>query len=197
MVARYVSGELFIDLDCGLENRTSEPQHVGRDRLFAARGALELLGSSALVIDVGTAATVDVLLALPTETGLPRGAFLGGAIAPGPALLARALASGAARLFSVEPTPNPAALGRDSAAAMRAGIGLGLRGAVRELANEIAREAGLVDPRIALTGGARAFVARAFDAARVVECADLVHVGLCAALIAHSRRCAAEVRSKP
>jgi len=182
--ARCVRGELRTDLDCGLENRTLEPARVGRDRLFAARGALELLQQSALVVGVGTAVTVDALLAL--EGG--RGAFLGGAIAPGPVLLARALDTGTARLFRIDPTPDPAALGRDTQAAMRAGVGIGLRGAVRELALEIAREAGLKDPPIALCGGARAFVAGSFGAARVVECEDLVHVGLCAALLSQAGR---------
>jgi type III pantothenate kinase len=173
-------------LDCGLENRTLEPERVGRDRLFAARGALECLSESAIVIDVGTALTVDALLALhpaSSDADWRSGAFLGGAIAPGATLLARALASGAARLFEVTPRPDPPALGRDSNAAMSAGIGVGLRGAARELASEVAREAGLVDPPLALTGGGRAFVASAFHSRRVFESADLVHLGLCAALL--------------
>jgi type III pantothenate kinase len=155
--------------------------------LFAARGALELLGESALVVDIGTALKVDALLVFPDAPPGPRGAFLGGAIAPGPALLARALASGAAKLFAVDPIADPPALGRDSAAAMRAGIGVGLRGAVRELVSQVADEAGWSAPPIALTGGARAFARQAFDAARVHECEDLVHLGMCAALREHAQ----------
>ena len=177
---------LFDALDPGLANRTLEPERVGADRLFAARGALECLGESAIVIDAGTALTVDALRAEPTPSfsgSWRRGEFLGGAIAPGPQLLARALASGAARLFEVVPTANPRALGRDTSAALHAGIGVGLRGAARELAREVAREAGFDRPPIALTGGARAFVAAAFEGQRVLESEDLVHLGLCAALL--------------
>jgi pantothenate kinase type III len=65
------------------------------------------------------------------DTEWRRGEFLGGAITPGPRLLARALASGAARLFEVVPTTAPRALGRDTSEAMHAGIGVGIRGAVR------------------------------------------------------------------
>jgi type III pantothenate kinase len=186
-IAPQLRTALLCDLDCGLENRTLEPARVGRDRLFAARGALELLGDSALVVDIGTALKVDALLVFPDAPPGPRGAFLGGAIAPGPALLARALASGAAKLFAVDPIADPPALGRDSAAAMRAGIGVGLRGAVRELVSQVADEAGWSAPPIALTGGARAFARQAFDAARVHECEDLVHLGMCAALREHAQ----------
>lgn len=190
-IERATGVRAVLDLDAGLDNRTLEPRRVGRDRLFAARGALEWIGESAVVIDVGTALTVDALLAdgaPPEASGWKRGAFLGGAIAPGPTMLAHSLAHGAARLFEVVPQPDPPALGRDTAAALRSGIGVGLRGAVRELAREVAREAGLVDPPIALTGGARAFAKSAFSARRVFESEDLVHLGLCAALLEHAGR---------
>ncbi|HTF88555.1 MAG TPA: type III pantothenate kinase [Planctomycetota bacterium] len=186
LLAKSTRARLFDELSPGLDNQTREPERVGRDRLFAARGALEWIGESALVVDVGTALTVDVLIvrrAPSSAAEWPRGEFLGGAIAPGPQLLARALSSGAARLFEVVPEPDPPALGRDSAAAMRSGVGVGIRGAARELSETIAREAGLVDPPIALTGGARAFVASVFTGRRVFESEDLVHYGLCAALL--------------
>ncbi len=174
------------ELDAGLDNRTLEPDRVGRDRLFAARGALEILGESALVIDVGTAMTVDALVLGTWEAhvrGWRSAAFLGGAITPGPNLLARALQLGTARLIEVEPKPDPAALGRDTRAALISGIGIGLRGAARELALEIGRETQLGDAAIVLTGGARAFVRGAFAKRRVIEVEDLVHLGICAALL--------------
>jgi hypothetical protein len=46
-----------------------------------------------IIVDCGTAATVDMLS--------PSGVFLGGAILPGPALMARALAEGTSRLPAV------------------------------------------------------------------------------------------------
>lgn len=169
-------------LDSGLENRTLAPERVGRDRLFAARGALECLGENAVVIDVGTAAKVD-LLSVERDGARLRGAFLGGAIAPGPTLLARALAQGTARLFEIDPRPDPPALGRDSRSAMESGVAVGLRGAVRELERELAREVGWVDPPIALCGGARAFVQSAFRGRRLLDEPQLVGIGLCAALL--------------
>ena len=169
-------GDLRIAPDPGLENRTRDPAGTGLDRLYAARGALFHTGRAAIVVDVGSAMTVDAVL---SEGG---GAFLGGAIAPGPELSARALAREGARLFDVTPDPGARALGRDTAEAIGSGIAVGVRGAARTLADEVAREAGIPDAPLALTGGARAFVRDAFPGRQVHEDADLVHRGLLLAL---------------
>jgi type III pantothenate kinase len=165
--------------DPGLEIACREPGRVGRDRLFAARGAFELLRCSCLVLDAGTALTVDALRA----QGGAHPTFLGGAIAPGPRLLARALSAGTARLPEVEPGPRPRALGRDTREALESGVALGFAGAARELVQRISAEAGLCDAPLLLTGGARAFLEEPGlfgDRALRVE-PELVHLGLLAA----------------
>ena len=164
-----------VNPDPGLENRCRVPELVGRDRLWAARGALSLVGESCLVLDAGTALTVDAVQCL--ESG---DAFLGGAIAPGPDLGARALAEWAARLPRVDPRPGVPALGRDTEEAIRAGVGVGFRGAAAELARRVAQEAGLDDPALVVTGGARAFLLtpEPLFARDPVENEDLVHLGL-------------------
>ena len=169
--ARFVRG-----LECGLVIRCTEPERVGRDRLFAARGALALVRGSALVIDAGTALTVDALSA----ERVAQAAFLGGAIAPGPRLLARALSSGTARLFEVEPVPGARALGRDTREALAAGVAVGFAGAARELVLRVGAEAGLERAPVVLTGGARAFLLQpSIFAARTVRTEpELVHLGL-------------------
>ncbi|MBK7878063.1 MAG: type III pantothenate kinase [Planctomycetes bacterium] len=155
------------------------PERVGRDRVFAALGAWSRLGASALVVDAGTCVTVDALAAAASA---PR--FLGGAIAPGPALLAAALASGGARLTAVEPRPGVPALGRDTEEALRSGIVVGLRGAVRELITEIGREAGLETAPLVWTGGALPLLCEPalFPERRNHVEPELVHLGLLAAL---------------
>jgi len=172
-------GSLLRSPEAGLEMRVREPQGVGRDRVLAARGALARLGTSCLVVDVGTALTVDAVLAgEPGKPGAP-GVFLGGAIAPGPELLAEALHRGTARLPRVDPRPAPPPLGRDTEEAIASGVALGLFGAARELVRRIGAETGLAGAPVALTGGARAFLLEPepFDP-RVVVFADLVHHGL-------------------
>jgi type III pantothenate kinase len=166
--------------DAGLEIDCRQPELVGRDRLFAARGALEWFGGSTVVVDAGTALTVD---AVRLAAGAARGTFLGGAIAPGPALLARALARGGARLFEVEPRTGVPALGKDTEAALRAGIAVGFHGAARELVERISGESGLERAPVALTGGARAFLLdpQLVGGRDCVEIEDLVGLGLLAA----------------
>jgi type III pantothenate kinase len=162
-----------------LEIACRDPHTIGRDRLFAAAGAWAELHEAGIVLDAGTALTVDAL-----DSGKHGGRFLGGAIAPGPQLLARALGTGAAQLFEVDYAPNAPALGRDSAAALRAGISVGFRGAAIELVRCVAREAGLEDSVLWLTGGASEALAlpHLFEGFRLRHEPRLVHLGLLAAL---------------
>lgn len=164
--------------DCGLDNRCDPPHGVGRDRLFAARGALELLHRSALVLDAGSALTVDLLL-VPADVGA-HASFEGGAIAPGPDLLARALAQGAARLPAVALSADAPALGRDTRAAILSGVLHGFRGAARELATRLELEAQRGELPIVLTGGAAPLLLAPglFGARSVRHEPELVHLGL-------------------
>ena len=174
--------------DALLANDSTAPETVGADRLFAALGALVMLPpeeSCAIVCDAGTALTVDLVLRTDESDGLC-GRFKGGAIAPGPKLLAKALSLGGARLFEVselearmKQTP---ALGRDTEAALRSGVVHGFRGIVKELALRIAEESGVADPAICMTGGARGLLAGVFPKERLIEEASLTGRGLLAAL---------------
>jgi len=78
---------------------------LGRDRLYAARGALAVVAGPALVVDAGTALTVDLVSGGASTEFHEKGIFRGGAIAPGPRLLADALHQHTARLPRIEPRP--------------------------------------------------------------------------------------------
>jgi len=157
---------------CGLALAVDSPETVGADRLFAARAAWEWSGpAGAVVVDVGTAMTVDLVR---------DGAFQGGAIAPGPQLLARALGAGAAQLFEVELRPGVPALGRETRAALEAGVVVGLRGAARALSEELLAAAG-PGARLFVTGGARALLLEPrpyLDGVELFEVPLLVPLGL-------------------
>jgi type III pantothenate kinase len=101
------------------------PDRAGADRLLAAWAATLLYGAPVIVVDLGTATTVDVVDA--------DGFFLGGAILPGLGLAADALAEGTAKLPRVELELPEVAIGVDTPAAIRSGIVIGTLGAVREL----------------------------------------------------------------
>ena len=190
-----LGGACTLAPESGLAIDVREPGRVGRDRIYAARGALEILHverasngatvAGLIVVDAGTALTVDAVDARGA------GRFLGGAIAPGPTLLARALAQHTAHLPRVDPDSSAVALGRDTESAVQSGVVVGFRGAALELALRIAAEAGFRTPWVVLTGGASKFLESIFDRpefARVVDDPDLVHRGLLAAWTASNAR---------
>jgi type III pantothenate kinase len=116
----------------------TQPDKVGLDRLLnaVAAGRLKAATEGALVIDSGTATTVDAIL--------PDGSFAGGAILPGLALSSKALHHYTALLPELTlaelgpETPPP--LGTETRGALRSGIYWGQVGAIRELVRQLGRE---------------------------------------------------------
>lgn len=105
-----------------------EPSRAGVDRRVQVLAATHLAGAAATVISCGTALTVDV--------GDADGALVGGAIAPGLGLGAKALAEGTARLPLVDLAGDAAMPARDTEPAIRAGLLLGAAGGVERLLAE-------------------------------------------------------------
>ena len=84
----------FAGVGHALTNGYRVPAQLGADRWHAALGAcVRLPGSSAVVVNAGTATTVDCLQATAGETR-----FVGGCIAPGVRLMLESLAHGTAGL---------------------------------------------------------------------------------------------------
>ncbi len=131
--------------------RVERPAEVGPDRLVNAYAAVHLYGSPAVVVDCGTAPTLD---AVDRD-----GAFVGGAIAPGVGLGLDALAARTARLPRVEPQLPGSAIGRDTTSAIQVGTVLGHRamieGLLARMRRELAAGPGVAphDVRVVLTGG--------------------------------------------
>lgn len=155
-----------------IEVEVDEPARVGIDRVAAAAAAAMVRdpGRPAIVVDCGTATTVDLVSV--------DGRFLGGAILPGPGLLAKALAEGTSRLPAVADLDTgalPAMPGKNTQQAIAAGIGYGMRGAVSRLVAEAAAAFG-GEPQVFLTGGSRGIVRDATPGA--TEIPDLVLHGI-------------------
>lgn len=159
-----------------VEVRVDRPAEVGPDRLVNAFAAVRLHGAPAIVVDFGTATTLDVVA--------PDGAYVGGAIAPGLELGLEALAARTARLPRVELREPAAVIGRDTAAAMQAGTIFGYQalasGLLARTRAELAGGTG-VDPAsitAILTGGLSAAPwARGIDGVDVID-PDLTLRGL-------------------
>jgi type III pantothenate kinase len=128
--------------------RVEHQAAVGDDRLVNGFAAARLYGTPAIVVDLGTATTFDVIAA--------DGAFVGGAIAAGVGLGLDALAGGTAQLPRVPLVMPPRAIGEDTVSAMQSGAVIGHIGLVAELLRAISAELALDDgpaPRVILTGG--------------------------------------------
>jgi type III pantothenate kinase len=139
--------------DVPLTIRVSEPERVGIDRLLSAFAADRLRDRyrPAIIVSLGTAITVDLLEA--------DGAFAGGAILPGIAMSARALAEDTDALPHVdsERLEKPPALGKSTTAAIESGLYWGTIGAIRQLVSQLSATL-QQPPELVLTGGASAQV---------------------------------------
>ena len=128
--------------------RVDDPAGVGHDRLVNALAAARLHGTPAIVVDMGTATTFDVV---STD-----GAFIGGAIAPGVSLGLETLATHTAQLPRVVLALPPRAIGRNTVEAIQSGGVLGYVGLVSHLIRAITAELetdGAATPKVILTGG--------------------------------------------
>jgi type III pantothenate kinase len=137
-----------------------QPNEVGPDRIANAVGALARYRAPLIVIDFGTATTFDCV-----DT---RGAFIGGAIAPGITTAVDALLSRAARLYRVELIRPKDAIGRNTVTNVQSGIVFGYAGLVDGLVDRMRAEmAGTVT--VLATGGLAPLIA---DVARSVQHVD-------------------------
>jgi type III pantothenate kinase len=131
--------------------RVDRPGDVGADRLVNALAAGRLYGTPAVVVDFGTATTLDCVA---TD-----GAYVGGAIAPGLELGLEALASRTAKLPRIELRVPDRAIGRDTVSAMQSGTVFGYQALAAGLLGRVRREladlegVGPDDVHAILTGG--------------------------------------------
>ena len=156
--------------------RVDRPADVGADRLVNALAAARLHGTPAVVVDFGTATTLDCVAA--------DGAYVGGAIAPGLELGLEALAARTAKLPRIELRAPDRAIGRDTVSAMQAGTVFGYQalaaGLLERVRRELADANGVLPAEVKaiLTGGLSAAPwARALDGIDAID-PDLTLKGL-------------------
>jgi type III pantothenate kinase len=129
-----------------------EPRDVGPDRIVSCVAARAIYGTPVIVVDLGTATRFDCVNA--------RGAFVGGAIAPGIGIAMDALTTRAARLFRVEMTRPETAIGRNTITNIQSGMIFGFAGLVDGLVERMKPELG-GSPVIVGTGGMASLIAGA------------------------------------
>jgi type III pantothenate kinase len=137
-----VTADLLLDMSVAV----TMPEYVGADRLCTAVGALiRSVKGNAIVVDVGSAVTVDLVVGRR---------FLGGAIMPGPRMMLDAMASGSGQLPRVEldglSTLFPVAFDITESA-MTLGAGLACAGGILEAVHHFSAHA--PKATVHLTGG--------------------------------------------
>lgn len=133
-----------VDLDLGIPIDYPAPGEIGPDRLVNSLAAVDQFGSPVIAIDFGTAINFDVVDA--------RGAYIGGALAPGLVIALEAMVSRAARLFTVELARPAHAIGRSTAEAIQSGVVLGYLSMIEGMISRIRAELD-GDPAVIVTGG--------------------------------------------
>jgi type III pantothenate kinase len=185
LAARHLPGVdpliVTAQTDLGLTIRYDPPSAVGADRIVNAFAARELYrrkdGTPApcVIVDYGTATTLDAVTA--------DGAYLGGAIFPGIGISMDALFSHAALLARVELTTPKAAIGANTAEALRSGILLGYAAQTDGMVERFVAEMGGDDIRVIGTGGIAPLVAQHTKTLQVVD----VNLTLQGLRLAHER----------
>src|SRR5882724_1400137 len=120
------------------------PKEVGADRVVNAVAAYERAHDTTIVVDFGTATTLDYISA--------KGEYVGGVITPGPGISLEALYQRAAKLYRVEMAKPPRVVGRNTIHAIQSGIVYGYVSMVDGLVERIQEENG-VKARVFATGG--------------------------------------------
>lgn len=126
-----------------IEVRYGSRATLGNDRVAAVAGAVSRFpGEPLLVVDAGTAVTIDIVD--------EKGVFLGGNIAPGLRLRFSSLHTATSALPEIDPEGSLPEFGHDTASAIRSGV---VNGIVAEIADSLRRARDIIGcHRIVLTG---------------------------------------------
>mgnify|MGYP001405172010 CR=1 FL=1 len=128
-----------------IELKIDMPEEVGVDRICNTAAAQELAGCPAIIGDIGSATNYDVVN--------EKGAFIGGAIAPGLKTAAQNLFEKTALLKEAAFTVPASAIGRDTTTNLQAGIMLGAIDVIDGMFSRMQSETGWRNSHNIITGG--------------------------------------------
>ncbi len=131
---------------CGVSNGYQQPERLGSDRWAALIAAWNHVQGASLVVNCGTATTVDALSA--------KGEFVGGLIVPGVSLMQHSLATNAAQLMAEQGSLQD--FPRTTADAIHSGMLRATLGAINHQFDLLQKRCGKV--RCLLGGGAAGVV---------------------------------------
>lgn len=138
----------------GIPIKSDNPREVGADRVANAVAVSAKYKLPAILIDIGTAISFDVVN--------EKGEYLGGAISPGIGIASEALFSRTSKLPRVELELPKTAIGSNTIDAIRSGVVYGYIGLVDNVVEEILKEMkyDAKDVSIVATGGYAALISQ-------------------------------------
>lgn len=151
------------DVDTGIvmDPRCNRSNKLGTDRSVDCIAAIKKYGAPFLILDFGTATTLDAI----SETGT----YLGGCIYPGVRVGLDALVSRTAMLPRVELQMPETLLGRSTVEQIQAGVVAGYVGTVEYLIDHVKAEMGCEDIKVIATGGLARMIAGYTDRIHIVD----------------------------
>lgn len=155
----------------GVENGYQSPESLGADRWMAVVAAFSRLNRACVVVDAGSALTVDLISY--------RGRHLGGYIGPGLNMMRRSLNTTAGIHLAGETGGWDCAPGRATQTAVASAIGAMISGLIDEATRQLEVSEGLA-PELVLTGGDASWLKTRYPAAH--HWPDLVLDGLALAM---------------
>lgn len=126
------------------------PKDVGADRIVNGIAAYEKYRDACIIVDFGTATTIDLISR--------KGEYVGGAIAPGLSISLEALFQRASKLPRIEIVKPREVIGRNTVHSIQAGIFFGYVGLVDGIVQRIQAQCG-AKPKVVATGGLAPLVA--------------------------------------
>ena len=137
--------------NCGIQIDYPRPSTIGPDRLANARAGLDEFGGPLVVVDFGTAVTLDIVSR--------KGRYIGGVIAPGLSAMTDYLQSKTALLPKIQIRDPRTVIGKNTEQAMQIGAVYGYRGLVQGLISEIKSSLRIRRLSVVATGGYASLIA--------------------------------------
>lgn len=129
-----------VPMEIDYENK----REIGSDRLVDAYASKVLYGENCIIVDTGTATTVDIVI---------DGKYSGGAIMPGIQTSLHAIFQKASKIPKISLEVPRKVIGKTTEEGLRSGIIIGLAKGIEGIINQMYIETGKIEIKVIFTGG--------------------------------------------